>query len=109
MYPLICANLALHWVNRRNKRRNKQDENIRAIQTNNHARDCEMFKMMRRHDTVQALPAFDPWDDNMSSFPVKYTIAKQSAAASGDLGAEAYFLDLLGDEDYEMAFGGRDW
>lgn len=109
MYPLLAINLGLHWRNGRNKRRTKRRQHLHQIQADNHARDCEMFEMIRRRDAAQALPVFDLWDDNISSMSAMMGSRSQSAAASGALGAEAYFVDLLGDDGYEAAFGGRDW
>lgn len=109
MYGLLAIPLAMHWRNGRNKRRQQRQRNLHTIQANNHARDMEMFEQLRRHDAAQAIPFFDPWDDNISSMSAMMGSLRQSAAASGALGAEAYFVDLLGDEGYEAAFSGRDW
>jgi len=104
---LLTANLAMLIRRRRKATEAKlRAAGVTTVGAYNALRDQDMFETLAIHDEVSA---WEPYAQSIGALDGRTWNHNQPTAASGELGNEAYLIDLFGEDVYHDLAQANDW
>lgn len=104
---LLTANLAMMIRRRRKATEAKlRAAGVSTVGAYNARRDQDMFEPLAIHDQVST---WNPYAESIGALNGRTWLSNQPTAASGELGNEAYLIDLFGEDVYHDLAQANDW